>query len=63
MPSVSVRATEAVVYQGPPASSADWPVGAVVSGVTVNVPDDVCPAPFVTVTVFEPLAVSLAPQV
>ena len=38
LPSSSVSGTESVVYQGPPASATDWPVGAVVSLVRVKVP-------------------------
>ena len=35
---------------------ADWPLGAVVSGVTVNVPVEARPALFVAVTVWAPEA-------
>src|SRR5262245_25340273 len=61
VPFETVRST-CVPYQVPLAGETDWPVGAAVSGVTVNVRVAVPPAPFVTVTVFVPLAVSLAPH-
>ena len=57
-----VNETEAVVYHGPPVSEIVWPVGEAVSGVTVYAAVFVAPAPFVTVTVLAPLAVSLAAQ-
>ena len=50
------------MYHGPPASSTVCPVGAVVSGVTAKVAVRVVPAPFVAVTVFVPVAVSLPVQ-
>jgi hypothetical protein len=60
-PLSTVRST-ALEYQGPSFSETDWPLGAVVSGVTVKVPVLSLPAPFVTVTVLAPLAVSHALQ-
>ena len=51
------------MYQGPPERAALWPVGAVVSFVTVNVPVDVVLAPFVAVTVCEPEAAVFWSQV
>ena len=62
LPQARLRVTDAVVYQGPPESAADWPVGAVESGVTVNVPALVEPVPFVIVTVLAPLALALFVQ-
>ena len=63
LPKSSVSGTDAVVYQGPPESAAVWPVGAVVSFVTVKVSVEVSPAPFVTVTVCAPEAVVFVPGV
>ena len=51
------------MYQGPPESATVCPVGAVVSGVTVNVPVLVVPAPLVTVTVLSPVAVLMSSHV
>ena len=62
MPSPVEKATDAVVYHGPASSEIDWPVGASVSGVTVNVAVLVRPAPSVTVAVCWPLAESDAVQ-
>ena len=47
------------MYQGPPASSTVWPVGAVVSGVRVKVAVVVRPVPLVAVTVLSPVAVAV----
>ena len=63
LPPVEGSGTEAVVYQGPPASSTVWPVGAVVSGVRVKVEVVVRPALLVAVTVFSPVAVLVLSQV
>ena len=60
LPLSSVSGTVAEPYHGPPERSIVWPVGAVVSGVTVKVSVLVRPEPFVTVTVLAPLAESLA---
>src|SRR5207302_6740226 len=57
LPLASVSGTERPVYQGPPESEADWPLGAVVSGVRGKEPLLDRPAPFVTVTDCEPEAV------
>ena len=58
VPSASVSGTDAVAYHGPVARSTVWPVGAMVSGVTVKSAVPVVPAPFVAVTVFTPVALS-----
>ncbi len=60
MPLPSVNATDASVYQGPSASEIVCPLGAVVSGVTVNVEVLVRPEPSVAVRICGPLAVSIA---
>ena len=62
-PQSRVSGTVVVVYQGPPASSIVWPVGAVVSGVRVKVAVVVRPAPLVAVTVLSPAAVLVLSQV
>ena len=62
-PQSSVSGTDAVVYQGPAASAALCPVGAVVSFVTVNVAVAVASAPFVTVTVCDPDAAVVSSHV
>src|SRR5436309_3004550 len=63
LPQSRVRGTEAVAYQGPPVSETDWPLGAVVSLVTVKVAVAVPPALFVAVTVLSPEAVVVLSQV
>ena len=62
LPQSRVSGTEVVVYQGPPARSMLWPVGAVVSGVRVNAELAVRPLLLVAVTVLLPVAVSVAVQ-
>ena len=62
LPQSMVRSTEVVVYQGLVVRSIDWPAGRVVSGVTVKVVVLVSPEPFVAVTVFAPVALSLPVQ-
>src|SRR4029079_11297909 len=54
-----VRGIDAVVYQGPPGSVADWPTGPVVSETSVNELAAVPEAPFVNGTVLAPEAVAL----
>ena len=54
LPLSTVRSIEVVVYQGPPARSTDWPVGAVASAVMVSESLAVSPVPLVAVTVVEP---------
>ena len=63
VPGSRVSGTEVVVYQGPPASSTLWPVGAVVSGVRVKVDVAVRPLLLVAVTVLSPVAVLVLSQV
>ena len=62
-PLPSVSGTERLVYHGPPARSAVWPVGAVVSLVRVKVAVAVEPAPLCEVTVWAPEAVVVLSQV
>ena len=61
VPGSMVSGTDGVVYQGPPPRSTLWPVGAVVSGVTVKAGAGV-PAPLVAVTVWLPVAVAVLSQ-
>jgi hypothetical protein len=60
VPFESVSGTDVDVYQGPPESVAEAPVGPAVSGVNVKalVYEELVPAPFAPLTVWAPDAVA-----
>ena len=63
VPLSSVTPTEAVVYQGPAVSAADWPVGAVESAEIVSESLALVPPPLKAVTFFAPGPAAPADQV
>src|SRR4051812_40426195 len=62
LPSSNENGTEAVVNQGPPVTSIDWPAGAVESAEIVIVSVAVVPEPLVATTVSAVGAVAPAPH-